>query len=119
MRLVVDASVAVKLLVDEPDSDAVRELAASGQELHAPRLLVSEVANALRRKVRQGQIARADAGAAMASVSDMPMRWNDDETVSADPVRLALALDHPVYNCMGLPVWCPDIIELMDTVTSA
>ncbi len=34
MRFVVDASVAVKLLVDEPGSDAVRELAASGRELH-------------------------------------------------------------------------------------
>ena len=102
MRFVVDASVAVKLLVDEPDSDAARELAANGQELHAPRLMVSEVANALWRKARLGQIERADAGAALVLLSDMPMRWNDDETVSADAVRLALALDHPVYDCMYL-----------------
>ena len=102
MRFVVDASVAVKLLVDEPDSDAARELAASGQELHAPRLMASEVANALWRKARLGQIERADAGAALALLSDMPVRWNDDETVSADAVRLALALDHPVYDCMYL-----------------
>jgi len=47
MRFVVDASIAVKLLVDEPDSDAARKLVASGQELHAPRLMASEVANAL------------------------------------------------------------------------
>ena len=100
MRFVVDASVAVKLLVDEPDSDAARKLAASGQELHAPRLMVSEAANALWRKARQGQIERADAGAAMASLSDMPVLWNDDETVGADAVRLAVALDHPVYDCV-------------------
>ena len=102
MRFVVDASVAVKLLVDEPDSDAARKLAASGRELHAPRLMASEVANALWRKARLGQIERADAGAALACLSDMPVRWNDDETVSADAVRLALALDHPVYDCMYL-----------------
>ncbi|MDE0334762.1 MAG: type II toxin-antitoxin system VapC family toxin [Defluviicoccus sp.] len=102
MRFVVDASVAVKLLVDEPDSDAARELASSGQDLHAPRLMVSEVANALWRKARLGQIERADAGAALALLSDMPVRWNDDETVSADAVRLALAFDHPVYDCMYL-----------------
>ncbi len=102
MRFVIDASVAVKLLVDEPDSDAARELAASGQELHAPRLMASEVANALWRKVRVGQIERADAGAAMALLPDMPLRWNDDETVTADAVRLALALDHPVYDCVYL-----------------
>ena len=102
MRFVVDASVAVKLLVDEPDSDAARKLVASGRELHAPRLMASEVANALWRKARLGQVERADAGAALAWLPDMPVRWNDDETVSADAVRLALALDHPVYDCVYL-----------------
>ena len=33
---------------------------------------------------------------------EMPLRWHDDETVSADAVRLALALDHPVYDCVYL-----------------
>ena len=32
----------------------------------------------------------------------MPIRWNDDETVVADAVRLALAFDHPVYDCIYL-----------------
>ncbi len=102
MRFVVDASVAVKLPVDEPDSDAARELAASGQELHAPRLMASEVANTLWRKARVGEMERADAGAALAWMTDMPLRWNDDETVGADAVRLALALDRPVYDCVHL-----------------
>ncbi|MCY4460883.1 MAG: type II toxin-antitoxin system VapC family toxin [Albidovulum sp.] len=102
MRFVVDASVAVKLLVDNPDSDAARELVASGRELNAPRLMASEVANALWLKARQGQIEYADAGAAMALLPDMPLRWNDDETVNADAVRLTLALDHPVYDCVYL-----------------
>ena len=102
MRLVVDASVAVKWLVAEEDAEVADQLAASGQELHAPRLMASEVANVLWRKARVGQIERADAGAAMALLADMPVRWNDDETVCADAVRLALALDHPVYDCVYL-----------------
>ena len=102
MRFVVDASVAVKWLVAEDDADIADQLAASGQELHAPRLMASEVANALWRKARAGQIERAEAGAAMALLTDMPVRWNDDETVGADAVRLALALDHPVYDCVYL-----------------
>ena len=102
MRFVVDASVTIKLLVDELGSNAARELVASTRELHAPRLMASEVANALWRTARQGQIERADAGAAMALLPYMPLRWNDDETVSADAIRLALALDHPVYDCMYL-----------------
>ena len=102
MRFVVDASVAVKWLVAEEDADIADRLAAGGEELHAPRLMASEAANALWRKARAGQIKRAEAGAAMALLIDMPVRWNDDETVGADAVRLALALDHPVYDCVYL-----------------
>ena len=98
MRLVVDASVAVKWLVTEPDSDIARELAAGGDDLHAPRLMASEVANTLWRKTRSGEIMRGDAGAMLAWVPEMPVRWDADETVSADAVRLALALNHPVYD---------------------
>ncbi len=93
---------AVKLLVDEPDSNIAQELAASDHELHAPRLMASEVANALWRKAWLGQVERADAGAALAWLPDMPVRWNDDEAVSADALRLAPTLDHPVYDCMYL-----------------
>ncbi|MCY4228268.1 MAG: type II toxin-antitoxin system VapC family toxin [Gammaproteobacteria bacterium] len=102
MRFVVDASVAVKLLFDEPGSDAARQLVESGQELDAPRLMVSEVANALWRKARLGQIEDAFASAAMAVLSDMPIRWNHDETVGEDAVHLALAFDYPVYDCVYL-----------------
>ena len=102
MRLVVDASVAVKWLIAEDDSDIAREIAAKGDELHAPRLMASEIANALWRKARLGEIERADAGAMLASVSEMPLRWAADEVVCADAVRLALALDRPVYDCVYL-----------------
>ena len=102
MRFVVDASVAVKWLVAEEDADLADRLAASGEDLHAPRLMASEAANVLWRKARVGEIERAEASAAMALLTDMPVRWNDDETVGADAVRLALALDHPVYDCVYL-----------------
>ena len=102
MRFVVDASVAVKWLVVEEDAEVAQELATSGQELHAPRLMASEVANALWRKARAGEIERRAAGILLANVPDMPVRWGDDEAVSADAVRLALALDRPVYDCVYL-----------------
>ena len=102
MRFVVDASVAVKWLVVEEDADLARDLAASGQDLHAPRLMASEVANALWRKARLGEIEPGDAGALLANVPDMPVRWGTDEIVSADAMRLALALDRPIYDCVYL-----------------
>ena len=102
MRLTVDASVAVKWLIAEDDSDAARSLVARGEELHAPRLMVSEIANALWRKARLGEIERSEAAAMTAAVPEMPVRWSADETLCADAVRLALALDRPVYDCVYL-----------------
>ena len=102
MRLVIDASVAVKWLVAEEGSDAAARLLAGSDDLHAPRLMVSEVANALWRKARLGEIERSQVGASMAVVPEMPVRWSADEEVGADAVRLALALDRPVYDCVHL-----------------
>ena len=62
MRLVVDASVAVKWLVAEEDSEAADRLLAGGDDLHAPRLMASEIANALWRKARTGEIGQGQAG---------------------------------------------------------
>lgn len=102
MRWVVDASVAVKWLIAEDGSDIAREMAARGKRLHAPRLMASELANALWRKARLGEIERGDAGIMLASVPQMPVRWGDDEIICGDAVRLALALDRPVYDCVYL-----------------
>ena len=102
MRFVVDASVAVKWLVAEDDADIAEELANGGHDLHAPRLMASEVANALWRKARTGEIERRAAGVLLADVQDMPVRWGADEILSANAARLALALDHPIYDCVYL-----------------
>ena len=64
--------------------------------------MACEIPSALWRKARLGQVKRADAGAALAWLPNMPVRWNDDEVVSADAVRLALTLDHPVHDCVHL-----------------
>ena len=102
MRFVVDASVAVKWLVAEVEADVAEELATGSHDLHAPRLMASEVANALWRKARTGEIERRAAGILLADVQDMPVRWGADEILSANAARLALALDHPIYDCVYL-----------------
>ncbi len=102
MRLVVDASVAVKWLIVEEGSDTAHRLLAGGDDLHAPRLMASEVANTLWRKARLGEIERGRAGALAAAAPVMPVHWSADETVCAEAVRLALGLDRPVYDCVYL-----------------
>ena len=80
MRLVVDASVAVQ--VAERRGGLRRGASIwwpAAMIWHAPRLMASEIANALWRKSRLGEIERGRAGALMAAVSEMPVRWSADE----------------------------------------
>ena len=96
------AGVSVNWLKAEDGSDISRGMAARGEHLHAPRLMASGIANALWRKARLGEIERGVAGIMLASVPEMPVRWGDDEMVCGDAIRLALALDRPVYDCVYL-----------------
>ena len=73
---VVDASVAVKWLVTEAFSAEATRLLDAGLTLIAPELLFAEAANALWAICRRGDIASAS--------------------------RLAIDLDHPVYDCFYL-----------------
>ena len=102
MGLVVDASVAVKWFIEEEGSHSARSLLLDDEELHVPRLLVSEVANALWRKARKGEIGTQDVGVLMVGVARLPVIWSQDEGFGAEAVRLALALDRPVYDCVYL-----------------
>ena len=102
MRLVVDASVAMKLLVQEEHSDVADQILDGQHELYAPRLMASEVGNALWRKVRMGEVQRGQAGVLAALIAEMGVKWADDEALCADAVRLAVALDRTVYDCTYL-----------------
>lgn len=102
MRLVVDASVAVKWLVEEDYSEIADKLLDERHQLFAPRLMASEVGNALWRKARLGEMERSRAGLLAAAISEMAVSWMSDEAVCPDAVRLSLALDHPVYDCVYL-----------------
>ena len=102
MRLVVDASVAVKWLIAEQDSDAAERLLEGQHELYAPRLIASEVGSALWRKVRMGELERSRAAVLAAAISEMAVLWAEDESMCSDAIRLALGLDRSVYDCVYL-----------------
>ena len=102
MDLVVDASVAVKWFAEEEDSERASLLASGAEVIHCPHLLASEVGSALWRKVLQGQMELGDARTAMESLARMPITWHADEALGADCLRLALAHDRTVYDCVYL-----------------
>ena len=102
MRLVIDASVAVKWLVEEEHSAAADMLLEGDHELHAPHLMASEVGNALWRKARVGEMEPSRVAALTSAIPEMAVRWADDQSVCSEAVRLALDLDRPVYDCVYL-----------------
>ena len=102
MSLIVDASVAVKWVSEEPGSRNARDLLASGDHLIAPEHLLFEVANALRKKLARGALTRVQATSGI-RILDQAF----DELVETRPllekaVELALDFSHPVYDCIYL-----------------
>jgi len=105
-QAVLDASVAVRLLVPEVGSDEASQLFEQSFSWVAPRLLVTEVASALRRKVVGGGIGREFALQAMQAlrsiVDEGALRFIADESLASDALLLALSMDHKFPDCLYL-----------------
>ncbi len=100
-RLVVDASVAVKMLIDEADSDQATALYRA-HDLIAPDLLVSECANILWKKARRGELSASEAQVASRALAGSAIDLRPMRDLTDSATRLALRLDHPAYDCFYL-----------------
>jgi predicted nucleic acid-binding protein len=100
---VVDASVAVKWLIDEPDSEQAAKLVEQDAPLVAPELIYAEVTNALWAVARRKTITAEDVRDAIDLLVDAPMTVPCSMIkLLAAATRLARDLDHPVYDCIYL-----------------
>jgi predicted nucleic acid-binding protein len=104
--VVLDASVAVRWVVDEAGSDEAAALLERDVAWITPRLLLTEAASALRRKVADKALAPAAAAqsldALLQAVADGVIRLIDDERVIAAALLLAISLQHKVPDCLYL-----------------
>ena len=100
-RAVVDASVALKWVVAEPDSSAADALL-ERYALAAPELLLVECVNALWLRLRRGELALGDAVAAMRRLQAVPLDLASDAGLAPQALSLSAELDHPAYDCMYL-----------------
>jgi predicted nucleic acid-binding protein len=103
---VVDASVAVKWVTGEQDREAANQLLASGEPIVGPFLIRTEVASAVARKARFGDITADDALAALDLWLAM-LRRADIGLIAEDPdltraLDLSLELKHPLQDCVYL-----------------
>lgn len=100
--LVVDASVVLKWVLPEEDSDLADGLLDRGRALHAPAFVFVELADALWFQMRAGKLNAAEAAGCMRDLRGAPLElWDGEEPLPAT-LELAQRLDHAVYDCAYL-----------------
>ena len=97
-----DASAVVPWFLQEPDSASARSLLGGNVSLHAPDFMAIEVANALWKRNRRGELEGDDVVQAIATIAAMGIHWLPTAAAISSATRLALALGHPVYDCLYL-----------------
>jgi predicted nucleic acid-binding protein len=103
---VVDASIVVRWIVPEKGAPEALALLARSIDWLAPRLMLSEVAGALRRKVKAGELTAGLAGQGLDFVLSIvargALRLYRDETVIRSALALSIAHQHKVPDCLYL-----------------
>ena len=101
MNLVVDASIAFKWLVTEPDSEAAVSLL-QNHNLVAPDVLLAECRNAALTHVRRGTISIEQARQAEQDLETLQLHTLHSTPFLTRAFALALELSHPIYDCIYL-----------------
>ena len=101
-RLVVDASVLIKLFINEDGSRAAAAAITKADALFAPDLLWAEAGNILGKYVRRGELTAADADAIMSDMLQMPFEITPSRDLAQAALELATTTDRTVYNCLYL-----------------
>src|ERR1700739_2971772 len=98
--LVIDASVAIKWVIDELGTKEALSLLR--HRLFAPDLLVAECANILWKKVRRRELTLEEAGLASCLLQRADIELAPMRALLEPATKLAIALDHPAYECTYL-----------------
>lgn len=99
MILVVDASVACKWFIAEAQADAAAALLGSDVVRLAPDLIVPEVCNVARLKLRSREITAEQAGSMVDRLPDFLSALVPTAPLAARAFDIAGALRHPAYDC--------------------
>jgi predicted nucleic acid-binding protein len=101
LSYVIDASVAAKWILPEPDSDvAMVLLEQADARFHVPELCTAELANVLWKRSRRGEISSLDAVEAAAQLRDLPVRRHSHQTLITPALLIALQHGITVYDAL-------------------
>lgn len=97
---VVNASVAIKWVIEEPGSGAA--LGLRQHQLFAPDLLAPECANILWKKVRRGELTAEEAGLAARLLAPAEVELEPTLHLMEQGARPRHRARHPAYDCVYL-----------------
>jgi len=99
-RLVIDASVAIKWLVEEPGTSEA--LLLRRHRLSAPDLLTIECANVLWKKLRRKELTEEEVVLAARLLERADIELAPMRPLLTAATKLSIGLDHPAYDCAYL-----------------
>ena len=100
MKIVLDASIAVKWFADEIHADAARRLLADSHELLAPDLIYAEVTNAFWKRWRRGEMSRESVDDAVIQFARAPLKTAATVGLLAAAWQIATRHDRSVYDAL-------------------
>jgi predicted nucleic acid-binding protein len=96
---VVDASIAIKWIVEETGTAAALVLRQAGHII-VPELLLAECANILWKKVRRRELSKEEAILAARLLQRADMEIVSTRSLLESATSIAIDLDHPAYDCV-------------------
>lgn len=99
-RLVLDASAALEALLGRPRAAAIIEVLEAADRVSAPDLYFAEIANALWKHVRAGELSKEDAQQLVAIGESMVNISFPALDMAPEALAAASAFDHPVDDAL-------------------
>jgi len=99
---VVDASVGLKWFVPEVHDADARRVQDPAHELHVPTLFDVEIGNILWKKLRRGELTRAETDSILAQLPPLPLTRHAELPLLAAALDLADRTQRTVYDCRYL-----------------
>jgi predicted nucleic acid-binding protein len=98
--VVIDASVLIKLYIDEVGSPAAERAVKNSDPLLAPDLLLPETANILWKYVRRGELSPTEANEILADIMQLPLQITASQELIESALRIAVETGRTVYDSL-------------------
>jgi predicted nucleic acid-binding protein len=112
-RLVIDASILVKLFFEEEHSESCVRYVSHATELLAPDLLWVEAANVVWKRLRRNEITSADAAALVDEMLRVPIVTASHAGLTSPALALAAQTGRTVYDCLYLALAMRENIPML------